>query len=85
MTVPEQAAQSASESDGHFVQAFGGRRISPRQLRNALEAAEPHIRRDERENIRQLAFNESATYYAIDPATGLSVLRDFADLIGGTP
>jgi hypothetical protein len=48
----------------------------------AVQAAAPLIAAAERERIRQLAFMESATYYAVDPATGLSVLLDFADLLG---
>jgi hypothetical protein len=49
--------------------------------RGEYEAFVAGIKAEERDRIRQLAFMQSATYYAVDAATGLSVLRDFADLL----
>ena len=60
--------------------------VSHRQrgdARAALEAAEPLIAAAERERIRQLAIQRSATYRTTDDADPSPFAEEFADLIGG--
>jgi len=68
-------AAATSEEDGGETEGFASA---------ILAAAAPHIRRDERESIRQLAIRKRAVYcLACDgaPCGYDDILRPFADLL----
>lgn len=89
--VPPEAVTAAAALQQHLEpEAFEAGAPPGRDVvttaRDVLEAAAPLIAAqaaaDERERIRQLAIETCASYYGVDQATGQSVLRGFADLIG---